>query len=270
MNLGQFENMKVIGQKKGFPLLENDKGERVLLDEKKNLEKGEELRVFLYDDGDIKGTLDHPKLKRGEVGPLNCVSVTNIGAFLDWGLKKDLFLPFSEQQGHVVQGKNYFVAVYIDKSNRLCGSMQIQKHLQGTDQFEENDEVNGMVYNIVPEIGAFVVVDKKYQGLIRRENYQGILEPGDEIKARVMHVKEDGRLDLSCRERAHLQMDRDAQLIYDTLVEEHGFLPCNDKSDPRVIRDLFGISKSAYKRAVGRLLKTKQIEFYKHGIRIKR
>lgn len=268
MKLGEIENLRVIGNKKGFPLLQNIKGEEILLDQKVSLKNGELFEAFIYDDHGLKASRKMPKIKLREIALLRIAAVTDFGAFLDWGLPKDLFLPIKEQLGAIRKDDFVLVTLYIDKSKRLAASMRIQDFLMTTHSLEENDEVVGTVYSHVPDIGYFIAVEDKYQGLLSQEDVQGILKIGDEFQGRVSHIKKDGRIDLSFRERAHLEINRDTQIILEVLEDEGGFIPTNDYTDPNTIRDFYGISKSAFKRAVGNLLKNKEIEFYKNGIRL--
>lgn len=267
MKLGEVENLRVMGNEKGFPLLQNIKGEEILLDQKISLKKGEVFPAFIYDDHMLKASRKMPKIKLGEIRLLRVVAVTDFGVFLDWGLPKDLFLPIKEQLGSIKKDDFLLVTLYIDKSHRLAASMRIQDFLKTTHDLEENQDVTGIVYSHVPDIGYFIAVEEKYQGLLPQEEVQGILQIGETFQGRISHIKKDGRIDLSFRERAHLEINRDAQIILEVLDDYGGFVPTNDYADPNIIRDYYGISKSAFKRALGNLLKNREVEFYKDGIR---
>ena len=193
--------------------------------------------------------------------------VTKIGAFLDWGLEKDLLLPFREQTGKVYPGEECLVALYQDKSSRLCATMRVYPYLKKNSPYHLNDEVSGRVYELSENFGAFVAVDDCYSGLIpKREGTSGI-KVGDRVHARVSGVKEDGKLDLSIRDKAYLQMDEDAEFVMQVIEEFDGVLPFSDKASPEVIQREFGLSKAAFKRAVGRLLKQGRIEITENRIR---
>lgn len=236
-----------------------------------NVKEGDEIEVMVYNDSRdrIIATTKRAKLQVGELGFLELVSQTEIGAFLDWGLEKDLFLPFAETLGKLVVGKKYFVGVYVDNSNRLCATMKVQNFLREDPPYEENDMVEGIIYSINRDIGAFVAVAAKYNGLIPEEELLGAHELGDKIEVRVTNVKEDGKLDLSLRGRGYMEMATDANLILDKLKQNNGFLDLNDKSSPDEIRERLNISKSAFKRAVGNLYKEEIIEFKDNGIKFK-
>ena len=232
---------------------------------------GDELEVMIYRDSKdrIISTIRKSKLEAGEMGHLMVVSQTKIGAFLDWGLEKDLFLPFAETVGALEKGKSYLVGVYLDKSDRLCATMKVSDMLRTDSPYKVDDKVEGTIYSINREIGAFVAVDDKYNGLIPIKEFIGAYEVGDSVEVRVTNIKEDGKLDLSLKDKGYVQMDKDGDIILEKLKAKNGFINLNDNSSPLEIRKEMNMSKSGFKRAVGRLLKGEIIEFYEDGIRIK-
>jgi predicted RNA-binding protein (virulence factor B family) len=181
-------------------------------------------------------------------------------------LEKDLFLPFREQVGKVTTGGSYLVALYVDSSNRLCATMNIYDLLSTESPYKENDRVHGTIYNISKELGAFVAVDNKYQGLIPNKELYGNYREGDVVDVRIKRVKQDGKLELSLREKAYNEIESDAQKIMDRLKLKSGVLSLNDKSSPEDIKAEFNMSKAAFKRAVGRLLKEGAISITDDGI----
>lgn len=245
--------------------------ERILLPKAQvpgNTKTGDVLTVFVYKDSDdrpIASTLT-PTLTMGKVALLQVKEVTTIGAFLDWGLAKDLLLPFKEQTERVHTGEQVLVALYIDKSTRLCATMKIYDYLQLDSSYKKGDKVIGTVYEIIRNFGAFVAVDNQYSALVPEKELKRSLKPGDSVEARVTAVKEDGKLDLSLNEEIPVQIDTDAEMIYKLLKEEDGFLPFNDKTDPALIAEKFGLSKNAFKRAIGRLMKEQKIHITDKGI----
>ena len=167
---------------------------------------GDEIEVFIYKDSEdrVISTVREPKLKMGEVQPLTVVSIQKIGAFLDWGLEKDLFLPYKEQAGKVKEGDEVLVRLYIDKSRRLCASMQDIHELLRTDSpYQAGDMVQGRVYELSDNFGAFVAVDDRYSALIQRHEDHSFLQIGSHVEARVSGVKPDGKLDLTLRQTAY-------------------------------------------------------------------
>lgn len=218
---------------------------------------GDELTVFIYKDSEDRliATTGTPRLQVGEVAVLPVKDVAKIGAFLDMGLEKDLLLPFKEQNHKVRQGENCLVALYIDKSKRLAATMNVYSYMSNQSPYQKDDRVTGTIYEINQDLGAFVAVDNQYYGLIPRKELYGNFHEGDTVEARVVKVREDGKLDLSPREKAYMQMDTDAELVMKVIGEFDGVLPFNDKANPEVIKREFNMSKNAFKRAVGRLLK---------------
>lgn len=246
--------------------------EKVLLPKKEvpeGTKMGDHMQVFLYRDSKDRliATRREPMLTVGKFAVLKVKEVSGIGAFLDWGLEKDLLLPFHEQTAKVRAGEECLVALYVDKSGRLCATMRVYPYLYRNSPYQPNDEVSGRVYELSNNFGTFVAVDDKYSGLIpQREGASG-LKVGDRIRARVTGVKEDGKLDLSIREKAYLQMNEDAEMVMDVIDEYAGVLPFDDRVDPEIIRREFGLSKNAFKRAVGRLLREGRVEIRDRKIR---
>lgn len=256
----------------GVYLAEDEKSkDKVLLPKKEaeGMKCGDKVTVFLYLDSSDRliATRREPVVTLGRTAVLKVKDVTKIGAFLDWGLEKDLLLPFREQTGKVYPGEECLIALYQDKSSRLCATMRVYPYLKKNSPYQLNDEVSGRVYELSDNFGAFVAVDDCYSALIpKREGTSGV-KVGDRVHARVTGVKEDGKLDLSIRDKAYLQMDEDAEFVMQAIEEFDGVLPFSDKASPEVIQREFGLSKAAFKRAVGRLLKQGRIEITENRIR---
>ena len=249
-----------------------DAAEHVLLPIKQMPENkgvGDKLEVFVYRDSKDRmiATTHEPKLCMGQTANLVVAQMGKFGAFLDWGLEKDLLLPFKEQRGKVKQGNEVLVSLYIDKSNRLCATMNVYENLRTDSPYQAGDRVRGRVYELSDNFGAFVAVDNLYSGLIAKKELYGNVEPGTDVEARVLRVREDGKLDLSIREKAYIQMDEDAEKILSLLDSYEGALPFSDKAAPEVIKHETGMSKNEFKRAVGRLLKQGKIEIGEKTIR---
>ncbi len=249
-----------------------DAAEHILLPVKQvpeGTKQGDKLTVFVYRDSKDRmiATVKEPKLMMGGLAELTVSQIGKFGAFLDWGLEKDLFLPFREQRGRVTPGDKVLVTVYIDKSNRLCATMNVYEALRTDSPYRAEDRVRGRVYEISERFGAFVAVDNLYSGLISAKELYGKVEPGEDVEARVLKVREDGKLDLSIREKAYLQMDEDAEKILALLDSYEGSLPFSDKAAPEVIKYETGMSKNEFKRAVGRLLKQGKVQIGEKTIR---
>ena len=269
MRLGERQKLIVVKKVEfGVYLAERqDAGEkdRVLLPIKQvpaGTKEGDKLEVFLYKDSQDRliATMRQPKLMLGETGFLRVAQVSRIGAFLDWGLEKDLFLPYKEQTVKVKKDQEVLVALYIDKSDRLCATMKVYPYLKTQSPYVVEDQVEGRIYEISDNFGVFVAVDDQYSGLIPKTEAQGQYRPGEKVSCRVTNVREDGKLNLSPRKKAYQQMDEDSELVLKVIGEYAGVLPFDDKVSPEVIKREFGLSKAAFKRAVGHLLKEKKIK----------
>lgn len=239
--------------------------DRVLLPAKQvpaDSQVGDKIKVFLYRDSSDRmiATTTQPKLMMGQVAELTVAQVGKVGAFLDWGLEKDLFLPFKEQTLRVRPGDEVLCALYLDKSNRLCATMNVYKHLRNDSSYQKDDRVIGRVYEISEQFGAFVAVDNIYSALIPKKELYGEVRLNTDIEARVVEVLEDGRLTLSIREKAYLQIEKDARELLAIIDSYEGVLPFNDKVSPEIIKRETGMSKNEFKRAVGNLLKNRQIQ----------
>ena len=248
--------------------------ERVLLPIKQvpaGTKLGDKIEVFLYKDSKDRliATTKTPLLTMNEVRVLKVAQVGKMGAFLDWGLEKDLFLPFREQTRKVNEGDSCLVSLYIDKSSRLCATMKVYHYLKLNSPYKKDDRVEGVVYEISENFGAFVAVDYQYSGLIPKKEFFGNVKVGDIVSARVVAVKEDGKLDLSIREKALTQILIDAEKVLEVIESFDGALPFNDKANPEVIKRELQMSKNEFKKAVGHLLKTGKIEITEKSIRLK-
>lgn len=246
--------------------------EKVLLPIKQVPEEaqlGDSLEVFVYRDSKDRmiATAKEPKLVMGQVAELTVSQVSKFGAFLDWGLEKDLLIPFKQQLVRLQPGDNVLVSLYIDKSQRLCATMNVYPNLRADSPYKKDDQVRGRVYTISEEFGAFVAVDNIYSALIPKKELYGNVRIGEDITARVTEVKSDGRLCLSVRDKAYLQIEKDAQEILSIIDSYDGVLPFNDKVSPEIIKRETGMSKNEFKRAVGNLLKAGKIEIKEKVIR---
>lgn len=233
-----------------------------------NAKKGDEVEVFVYRDSEdrIIATNIKPPVQVGEIGYLKVKETGSLGAFLEWGLEKDLLLPHREQQERPQKGRSVLVALYVDKTDRLCATTYVEKYLEAKSPYNVNDRVEGLVYRISDALGVLVAVDNRYMGLIPKQEAIGSFHKGDVVSCRVASVKDDGKLILSLKEKAHIQMDADSVMLLGVLKKRGGFLDLHDDSDPELIRNTLKMSKRAFKRAVGRLLKGKQIELSDKGI----
>ena len=274
MKLGQKQMLTVV-KTVDFGVYLGTDDDKVLLPKKqvpKDIEEGDPIEVFIYKDSSDRmiATTNTPKLTLGEVARLTVAETGRIGAFLDWGLEKDLLLPFKEQTKALEKGESILAALYIDKSQRLCATMKIYEYLQKDSPYEKEEEVEGTVYETGGDFGVFVAVDDKYSALIPKKEVHRRFMLGEKIKARITAVKEDGKLDLSLQDKIPEQMDKDAQQIMQWLEEHGGEIPFTDKADPEQIKQTFKMSKAAFKRGVGRLLRENKIKIHEKSIVIQK
>lgn len=271
-NIGKKARLMIVKQV-DFGVYLGNSEEKVLLPKKqvpKGVETGDPVEVFLYKDSSDRliATTNEPKITMGEIKALKVADTGKIGAFLDWGLEKDLLLPFREQTAKVRKGDEVLVSLYIDKSDRLCATMKVYDMLRQDSPYQKDDRVKGIIYDTSDNFGVFVAVDDCFSALIPKREAFGSLRVGERIQARVIRVREDGKLDLAVREKSFMQMDADAGMIWERLKENGGKLPFTDKAEPERIKAEFGLSKNAFKRAVGRLLKEGKIEIREESIEI--
>ena len=234
----------------------------------RGVEVGDPVEVFLYRDSDDRliATTQEPKILLGEIRKLTVADTGRVGAFLDWGLPKDLLLPFREQTKKVEKGEEILAALYVDKSGRLCATMKLYDRLRQDSPYKKDDVVRGTIYETSGNFGVFVAVDDCYSALIPKREAYGDLKVGQEIEARVSRVHEDGKLDLSLREKAWMQIPADAQKVTEALSACGGELPFTDKASPELIREKMGMSKNEFKRAVGHLLKEGKVRITESSI----
>lgn len=276
LKLGEYQSLKVVKKVDfGVYLSDEEKSGEVLLPIKqvpKEIEIGDDLPIFLYKDSEDRliSTVRHPKLTLGEVARLKVVGTSRIGAFLDWGLEKDLLLPFREMTYKVKADEEIIVALYIDKSQRLCATMKVYPYLSTQSPYQKDDIVSGHVYQISQDFGVFVAVDDLYSARIPAREVTSKYQLGDLVMGQVAEVREDGKLELRVKKKAYLAMEEDAAFILNELKKAGGQFPFGEKESPEFIKERFQMTKSAFKRGIGRLLKEDKIYFNHQGIALKK
>lgn len=205
----------------------------------------------------------------GKIYSLKAVDIDKKGVYFEINDRQNIFMPFEERTYKVLMDMTYPVAFKEDKYGYVYLTSKIRDLLSNEHSYEENDEVSGRIYSINKSIGAFIAVDNKYDSLLRIHELRGVHIEGELIDARVKEVKSDGKIELSLRQRAYLQMDSDSDRILDYLYENDGVLNLSDKSSPEKIYRIFNMSKSAFKRAIGRLYKNNDIVIYSDRIELK-
>jgi len=272
MEIGKIQKLQVV-KKTDFGVYLGTNEEKVLLPKNQvpeSTEMGDTIEVFICRDSEDRliATTEKPVAQVGETAYIRVKEITKFGAFLDWGLGKDLFLPYKEQTTDIKEGDMVLVGIYTDKSDRLCATMKVYNYLLCTSTYEEDDIVKGVVYNFNPQYGAFVAVNNKYHGLIQMKELTSKVCVGMEVEARVKSVRTDGKLDLALRKKAYLQIDDDARKIIEYMEKNNGEIGYTDKVRPEIIKKDFGMSKNEFKRAIGRLLKERRVIIKENSINL--
>lgn len=270
MKLGKVQKLKVKGFDREAAVLTDGRLEvKLSKHESENLKENQEVEAFIYNDKDgFKATLKKPLAQVGEVKQLKIVSKSKFGYFVDIGIDKDIFLPFQEASGRPHEDLEYLFYIYEDKSKRICATMNVKPHLSSKSPYKVNDNVEGIIYGIDRNLGIFVAVDEKYDGLILAREIKGAHRVGERIKVRVARVLKDGKLTLTFREKSYKQMNLDAEMLLDIIKDEGGVLNLGDKSTPEEILDATGLSKKAFKKALGSLYKQKLVTLYPEKVKL--
>jgi len=273
IELGKFNNLTISSQRGShFYLDGGDLGELLLADSAPtDKQVGDSLNVFVYIDGKNQtiAILQKPLAQVDEVAWLKVVSLSHAGAFLDWGLPKDLLLPFSEQKGKLVEGRYYLVRLFLDESNRIAASMLLDDFIQDEAfYYKEGQAVELMVADFT-ELGFKVVIDDKYWGLLYKNEVFQSLKRGQKLSGFIKRVRPDHRLDVILSQDKYGQkVDNTSAKIIKVLEKQGGFVSLTDKSPPDVIYDTFGVSKKVFKQAIGGLYKQRKIVIEDKGIRL--
>ena len=275
IELGKKHKLNVIRQTNDGLILVDDQKEEILLPTNEcpsNLKIGDSLNVFIYRDQNEKkiATTVIPKITLHEFAHLQVASITKVGAFLNWGLNKDLLIPFSEQQQELKEGRWYIVYLDIDETtDRLFASTYIERQLQNIHiTVKEGEKVDLLVYQKT-DLGYSVIVNNEHKGLIFENEIFTTINIGDVLKGYVKKIREDNKLDISLQPIGYKKfIDVNSSNIYQTLIDNNGYLTVTDKSSPEEIKSLFGLSKKAFKKSIGALYKQKKIVIEKDGIRI--
>ncbi|MEQ8715009.1 MAG: S1-like domain-containing RNA-binding protein [Cyclobacteriaceae bacterium] len=254
--------------------LEDEEGEEVLLPNRwitDEMKADDELEVFIYKDSEdrIIATTEKPYIFRDEFGYLEVKQVTPIGAFLGWGLDKDLLVPFKEQRAKMREGGRYLVYLYLDVETwRLSASAKIQKYIETEDiELEEGEEVDLLICERT-DLGVKVIINNLYHGLLYNNEIFKEVRTGDKTTGYVKTIREDGKIDVALEKQGYKSVEPNAQRILDLLSQNEGFLPLHDKSDPEKIKYQLGMSKKLFKKAIGALYKDKRIVIEEKGIRL--
>jgi len=266
VELGEYQVLEVISRS-DHGLYLTDEDEEVLMPNKyvsDDMKIGDKIRVFVYNDskGRPIATTEEPVFLLDQFAYLKVASVSEVGAFCDWGVTKQLFIPFRNQATKLKKGEACVVHLYLDeKSDRLVGTTKLNKYLEhfADEDIEKGEEVPLLVYQIT-DIGYKVIIDNYYSGLIYKNETNELLQVGQKMMGYVKPFRSDQKIDISLTPLGYQNIEPNAQKILHKLKESGGSLPLNDKSDPAVIREELGMSKKVFKKAIGSLYKSKVIE----------
>ena len=270
--IGRLNKLKVIREVEFGVYLDGEIHGEILLPRSDMLERyniDDEVEVFIYFDSEdrIIATTKKPKLMVGEFGHLKVVSITTIGAFLDWGLTKDLFVPFNEQKEIMEEGNEYLVHAFFDeKSNRIAASSRVERYSGSKSHNYVDEQSVDLIICTETDLGFKAIINNTNWGIIYKNEVFQKLIYGQKIKGYIKKVRSDGKIDLCLEKPGPQKIDGLSQAILDKLIEKEGFLPITDKTSPEIISKMFGVSKKTFKKAVGALYKRRLISIEKEGI----
>lgn len=273
MNIGQTQLLKIAEKNYSGLFLEDEEGERCFLPKifaSEDAEIGDEMEVFVYQDDDkLKATTEKPNAEIGEYAVMTCVQSLPSGAFMDWGIIKDLFVPYKQQRAKIIEGKRYLVYVYIDEFLELItGTTRFKKNPQYDNlPFQKGEKVN-LILAGPSELGWNVVINREYLGLIYTSDVYKTLFPLSEEVGYIKTIREDGKIDVSLQPEGYENIDEFQKMILDKLELNYGLIYLSDKSTPEEIKDELQMSKKNFKKAIGGLYKDKKIEILEDKIRL--
>ena len=275
VEIGKINKLRVVKEVDFGRYLDGEEFGEILLPKKyvpNNTKKDSRIEVFVYLDSEDRliATTQKPLAKVGEFANLKVVSISTVGAFLNWGLDKDLLVPYREQKQRMTEGKYYVVYVYLDeKSNRIAASTKLNKFLNKfPSNFRTGQEVQLLISN-ESENGVHAIINGTHMGMIYNNDIFMSLETGQKIKGFIKNVRDDNKIDLVLQKPGVEKVEDSVQLILDILKEQDGYIAVNDKTPPAVINKLFGISKKTFKKSIGILFKKRLIVIDKKGIKLK-
>lgn len=273
LKIGDYNELEVVREMDFGIYLGSEEGEILLPRKyvKEGLSTGDKIEVFVYKDSEDRliATTLTPLAKVGDIAYLEVKDTNKFGAFLDWGLEKDLLVPFGEQKVRMQTGSKYFVRVYLDEeSGRIAATSKISRHIQkDASALSEGEEVDLLVYKFT-ELGASVIINNKYMGIVYKNDIFTRLDIGDKLKGYISKIREDGKADVTIRKKGFKKVLDAKDVILQRLQDENGFLPLTDKSSPDSIMETLEMSKGAFKKAVGMLYKQRKVEITEEGIRL--
>ena len=271
--IGVLNNLRVVKEVDFGVYLDGGEHGEILLPRRyvpENCKVDDNIRVFIYLDSEDRliATTERPYAMVGDFALLKVVAVESAGAFLDWGLPKDLLVPFSEQSPIMEEGKSYVVRVYVDKSNRIAGSTRLDRYLDNdTGNFHVSQKVELLICNQT-DIGYKAIVNGTHWGVLYYNEVFQSLKSGQKTKGYIKKVRDDNKIDLSLQKLGYEKVDDITETILGVLKEQGGFISVTDKSTPETIHKLFGVSKKTYKKAIGAIYRKRLITIENNGIKL--
>ncbi|MGY0392593.1 CvfB family protein [Bizionia sp. KMM 8389] len=275
IKIGEFNTLEIIRETEPGLFLEDNEGNEVLLPNRyvpESFKIWEKIDVFVYLDNEerLVAVTDKPYIQRGDFALLRCNAVTEFGAFLDWGMVKELFCPFKEQAFKMKKGGWYLVYCFLDEeSNRLVASSKTNQFLDNKELTVEPFEEVDLIVSHPSDMGMNVIINKKHLGLIFNDDIFQDLSVGDRLKGYVKKIRHDNKIDIVLGKVGYRSIEPNADAIMKALQDHGGYLDLNDKSDPEAIKSVLQMSKKSFKKAIGTLYKQKLIEIKEDGIYLK-
>lgn len=273
MNIGTTQLLKIAEKNYSGLFLEDENGERAFLPKifaSEDAEVGDEMEVFVYQDDDkLKATTEKPYAEVGEFAVMTCVQSLPSGAFMDWGIIKDLFVPYKQQRAKIIEGKKYLVYVYIDDIlDLITGTTRFKRNPNYESlPFEKGEKVNLIIAG-ESELGWNVVINRRYLGLIYTSDVYKRIFPLSEETGYIKSLREDGKIDVSLQPEGYANIDEFQKIILDKLELNYGLIYLSDQSTPEEIKDELQMSKKNFKKAIGGLYRDKKIEIFEDKIRL--
>ncbi|MHC4268775.1 MAG: CvfB family protein [Planctomycetota bacterium] len=273
-DIGKINNLKIVKEVDFGIYLDGGEHGEILLPSRyvpENCKVDDIIKVFIYLDSEDRfiATTEKPYAMVGDFALLKVVAVSSVGAFLDWGLPKDLLVPFSEQRPVMEKSESYIVRVYVDKhSNRIVATMRLDKYLDNEPSyFQAGEEVELLICNQT-DIGYKAIINNTHWGVLYSNEVFQPLKRGEKTKGYIKKIRNDNKIDLCLHKPGYKRVDDVTEKILNILKQKGGFLPVTDKSSPETIYKLFGVSKKTYKKAIGFIYKKKLITIEKDGIEL--
>ncbi len=275
INIGEYNTLEIIRDTEQGLYIADKEGKEVLLPNRyipESFNFGDEINVFVYLDNEerLVAVTDDPYVTRDNFALLRCSQVTAHGAFLDWGMVKELFCPFKEQAFKMKAGGWYLIYCYLDEeTDRLVASSKTNRFLDNKELTVDKFDTVDLIVSHPSEIGMNVIVNKKHLGLIYKDDIYKELSVGDELKGIVKKVRPDNKLDIALGQIGYRKIEPNADIVMNHLMDsEDGFLPLNDKSSPEAIKQKLQMSKKTFKKAIGTLYKKRLITIEPEGIQL--